>query len=207
MPKRNLDIIEDLPSIGIIKRRFSFISNSLLVHNLSLALQYIVFLVALQNRYLLKKAPASYIVKDIIIHSSSIVEATLAYTLERIIDINHELEKKICREEKIYRDVHCHYKTEEFDLITAKVIRKKLPLNEDTNFNTLNFLAKRIDLFPESLYIKSENLRTLRNKVHLTGLKNIENHYQASQTDHIFGDVKILLDRCEEFLAIPHITF
>ncbi len=186
----------------IISHKFDYISDDVKKTNLVNSFIYTLFLVSLEKAYELEEPISFLIFKDIIIHSASILECLLNYLALDIYET-----KVISMEELGYTDIEYEfvkelYKNEEVDLVLSNRIKKSKVLKKDSNFNEINRYLLKINVLNKDLYDKSEKIRILRNKIHLSSLseKDQSKHYNKECVESIFSDLAEVIKLVEKFL-------
>lgn len=185
--------LEDLQS-----NRFKFIENDVLRENISIKMQYIVFLISLEEEYELPGAVRYSTLKTIIIFTASIIEALLNYKLHSLISEGRIFEKDIMGKEErlsIVKDPVKISETEE--IFGIKKVKKIKKLNEKIDFHELNRAAKRSGLFTENLFKMSEKIREDRNKIHAYSLKEVDDKYSKKDIFEVFSFAKTIIERVE----------
>lgn len=190
-----------------LEGNYSFISDSTLRSNLSIATQYLLFLISLDSEYELPGPVIYSVYKNIIVYIASLTEALISYTLIKL------LESNIIKNENIMgsewkRDKSKEITTLENGGIVKGIIEHKVynSLSAETQFMELNRAAKRATLFSESLFDDAENIRRRRNKIHIAGLKNLDDNYSKQDViDTINMFIKIF-NRTKNILESKPIT-
>lgn len=73
-------------------------------------------------------------------------------------------------------------------------------LEDNTQFIALNKVAYRSKIFNKEVFEFAEKIRMTRNRIHLAGLKEIDDFYQKKDIDETFVIAKKVLDRIEIYL-------
>ena len=194
-------LLDNIPEIEFIKERFNFIDNETLRTNLAISLKYIIFLFTIEKEISLP-GPITYsLFKNIILHTASIVEGSLHYTLDTLIKRKKLDLKEVMPKEDNYSNKKVLYITEDETQICGIHYKKKLlKLKSNTNFIDINRACKKGNILSESLFQKVEKLREKRNKIHLAGLSEIDDYYKKSDINEAFEITKLVLDVIENKL-------
>lgn len=187
--------LEDLKN-----NRFSFVENEILRENIAIKMQYIVFLLSLEEEYELPGAVTYSTFKTIILFTASIIEALVNYKLHELIKKNKIDESKIMgKDEKFFivKQFHKISNTEEICGIKKTVKPKKL--SERIDFQELNRAAKRSGLFTKELFEKAEKIREIRNRIHTYALKEVDDKYTKDEINSIFSMASLIIERIENY--------
>ena len=139
------------------KERFIFIDNETLRTNLAISFQYIIFLISLEEEITLP-GPITYsLFKNIILHTASIVEGSLHYTLDTLIKRKKIDPKEVMPKEDNYSNKNVLYTTEDGTQICGIHFKKKLlKLKSNTKFIDINRACKKGKILRESLFQEVE---------------------------------------------------
>ncbi|MBU2524344.1 hypothetical protein KKG71_04075 [Patescibacteria group bacterium] len=138
-------------------------------------MQYIVFLVSLEEIYQLPGSVIYSTFKTIIIYTASIIERLIHYKLDELIKSERIKAEDVMGEEEKYSDCKILYDISGKEKICGiKKVLKSKKLSDDTNLIDLNRAAKRSGLFTRDLFDKSEEIRKARNSIHPYGLKEVD---------------------------------
>ncbi|MBI2029333.1 hypothetical protein HYT02_02875 [Candidatus Gottesmanbacteria bacterium] len=197
MSKSNLII----PSQKELESRFSFINNKVLRVNIVIAFRYIIFLINIESDLKLPGAILYSLYKDIILYTATIVESCIHYCLKEYIDSGQLKSTDIMPYE--WKDSVCKdlYLISEDEKVCG-VIRHKVSehFTDKTQFKTLNEACLKANLFDKSLFDKAENLRNIRNNIHLVALKRTDDYYEKKDTQEAFEIAKTIIERVENKL-------
>lgn len=201
MPEKKLPKLAKFVEVESLKnQRFDFIENKILKENIAIKMQYIIFLVSLEEEYKLPGAITYSAFKTIIIFTASIVESLINYKLHELLKSGKIKENKVMNIEKKYpviKELHKISPTER--ICGVKEVIKSKKISDDTNFIELNRAAKRSDLFTEGLFKKAEEIREMRNRIHLFGLKEIDDKYTKKDITNIFTKTRDIIQRIESY--------
>jgi len=187
--------LEDLKN-----NRFSFIQNEILRENIAIKMQYIVFLVSLEEEYELPGAVTYSTFKTMIIFTASIIEALINYKLHELIKAQKIDEKRIMGEDEKLSIVKKFQKISESEEICGiKKTTKPKKLSERIDFQELNRVAKKSGLFDETIFKKAEKIREARNRIHPYGLKEVDDKYTKDGINNIFSMASGIIERIENY--------
>lgn len=197
------EISGKVPPVSEFEARFSFVKDEVLRKHICISFQYVVFLIAVLDKEQAEGTTiASSIHKDILTHTVCVVEACTHYALRRAIDSGTVISSDIMPTEEKQSDkkeVHKVSETVSFYLIKETKKAEKLVIG--TRLIILNKAAKNAKIFDRDTFDKAEELRDIRNKIHLTGLGEHDHEYSKTTTDKVFLDAKAILDAIEAFLS------
>ena len=155
MAKKNFhNFIKFIELDDLKNNKFSFIQRDVLKENIAIKMQYIVFLVSLEEEYKLPGAVTYSTFKSLIIFTASIIEALINYKLHELIKEERILEEKIMGKDKKFSIIKKASATEE--IYGIKKTTKSKKLTDRINFQELNKAAKRSGLFTETIFRKAE---------------------------------------------------
>lgn len=201
MSKVDLDCLKKLPSVTILLKDYSFIEDKILARNISNTLQHIIFLILIDSDHNLTGSLTFMIYKDMIIHTASIAESLLNYSLNKALSENKTslqslgiIDERYVSYQK-YKDISS---SEEIGSITKR-ISYKTP--DDCQFIDLISAASKIKLIDANLKAKLNILRDARNKIHLGHMQMVDDQYTKTQVDEMFKTVKLLKDAVKDFFV------
>lgn len=200
MSKADLHIA--LPEKDDLDSRFGFVNDTNLKERLCLAMEYVIFLVQLSEKYKLNPTILFSIHKDIVLQTSCIVEACLHHTLKRIQLHGSESEKNaLKRKEKRYTKVRRYYEISSSEYVVSAIeTSQEYQLGDEEKFNELLKYAKRVNLLNGELETKAHDLRKKRNEIHLFALDDAKIAYEKETIIKVFEDTKDVLQSLEERL-------
>jgi len=171
--------------------------------NLAISLQYLIFLITIEEEITLP-GPTSYsLFKNIILHTASIVEGTLHYTLQELIRRKELDENKLFPKEDKYRNKVTLFTTkDEIQICGIHYSKKPTKLKQNSNFIDINRACKRGQILNKKLFDEVEILREKRNKFHLAGLTQIDNFYTKQDVTEAFKTTQKILSLIESKLAV-----
>lgn len=197
------DRLNSIPEIEFLEDRFQFIENEVLRTNLSISFQYVIFLITMEEEITLQ-GPISYsIFKNIILNTAAIVEGSLHHLVGELIKRDELNPDKLFPKEEIYSNRKVLYKvSDDTEICGIHFKRKSAKLKASTGFSDLNRACKRAKLFNEQLFLEVEELREKRNKIHLAGLKEVDNYYQKEDIQKALETVSKILRLVERNLGM-----
>lgn len=187
--KSKIKLRSDIPNVSFFEDRFIFVSNETLRLNLAKDFQYLVFLIALLAEMDIEDTNiGSSIRRDMIVHSVSIIEALLFYVLKIYIEKDLILSKSVMPSDWKYENINVLYKIIENDKEVISGLRHKRhkDLTPQIRLDNLNEACKKANLIEESLYNEINEIRKLRNDIHLAGLTCI-NTVDKDTVDKVFS--------------------
>ncbi len=196
---KKLDLF--IPSRASLEKTFSYIRNDILKINLVIAFRYIIFLIALENEFKLPGAISYSLYKNIILHIAAIVESSIHYCLKECIDCDEIKKSEVMSYE--WKNTVCNklYKISKEEEVCGIVRHKKIEtFSNKTQFKTLNEIALKAKIFNKTLFDKSEDLRSERNKIHLAALTKIDDFYDKKDIQKAFDTAKSVTEKIEDKL-------
>lgn len=193
--KSKIKLKSDIPNVSFFEERFIFVGDDILRSNLAKDFQYLVFLIALLAEMDIEDTNiGSSIRRDMIVHSVSIIEGLLFYVLKVYIENDQILSKSVMPSEWKYENVNVLYKIIENDkeVISGLRHKKHKDLTPQIRLDSLNEACKKASLIEEVLYNEIDEIRKLRNDIHLAGLTciNVVDKDTVDKVFNIAGKVK-----------------
>lgn len=185
----------EVPELDYFSERFEFISNETLKTNLSISFQYIVFLIKVETELQTTGAVEYSIFKNVIQYTASIVEGVMHYGLETAIKKKIITEKSVMPKSESYSSKKLLHKVDsqtEILGVTKNIKFEKFKKN--TQFKTICDAFKKGKLIDAKLFEEVNTLREKRNKIHLAGLKQIENYYTKTDINSAFQTVNNVIE-------------
>ena len=131
--------------------------------------------------------------KTAIVLGSSIVEALSYRVLEKNNTLEMPLEDWECRNSQFLSE--SFKSTNGSRLSICERAQKNFSLTKFTEFKKVNEVCFKLNLFSKGFFKKIEKIRTLRNKIHLQGLKFIDRSYTKSELEFISSVMNELLNK------------
>ena len=200
--KKSLDSIKFIEVKDLKNTRFTFVENEILRENISIKMQYIVFLVSLEEEYELPGAVTYSTFKIITIYAASIIESLIHYKLDNLLKNERIKEANIMGKEIKYLNcIELHPISDTEKICGIKKVTKTKILSNNSSFHDLNKAAKKSSLFNDNLFKKAEELRQMRNRIHLYSLKEkeIDEIYSKDNINKIFSITKAIIDQIEKY--------
>lgn len=199
--EKNDDIIDGLMPKEAFERRFSFIDNETLKKNIAIAFEYIVFLIDAASKESHKPLIRSSLYKDAVVYTGTIVEACLCYVLMEYIS------KKKTKKAKILNLV---WRTESEGTIHKFNSKKRIryiieslkynDIKKNPDFMEVNRVCRKAKIISEKEFELVEDIRIARNKIHVSGLKEIDNSYSKEKLEAIFDKANKIIRKVEKKL-------
>lgn len=203
--KDRLKLRNIVPSVEELSERFIFIEDEIIRSNVALSFQYIIFLISLVDELHAEHTSiSSSMYKDMIVHTGTIIEACLHYSLRKFIDAGIIKSSEVMPEIKKDVLVKLIYQLDDgqqIRLIKKQVSSEKLKVT--TTFKVINDATKKADILDPDLYKKIEYVRELRNNIHVSGLSAIDDGYDKKITDKVFDIASEVILRIEVCFADP----
>jgi len=206
MPTENLEsslVIDDLEPQEVFERRFIFIDDDTLRKNISIAFEYVVFLIDAAGKDGVKGLIKSSLYKDALLYTGTIVEACLVYTVMKCLEKNKYKKSKLCNhiwKEESHGIIHVFSKRRRIRHVKEHLVTEEI--KRTTNFVEINRACKRGGILSKKEFDIAEEIREARNRIHVSGLKNIDNAYSKDDLDAFFAKTTIIIKKVEKKLAI-----
>lgn len=199
MTNRSFDDILDLVTL---EKRFSFIDNAVLRQNVTVCFQYIIFLTVAQEKYKGGGSIELSLYRDMVVHTASIIESCLHYAITELIrldryDAAHLEGEWEFREAK---DIYTVSPTEK--IVWGKRIKEAKVLKDKPMSKDINSAARRMNLLDDDLHEKAENLREMRNNIHIIGPNKEIVYPSKADITQIYEDSSLILSRIETTLEV-----
>ena len=193
-------LIKKTPSIEELEGRFLFLEDKNLRDSVSIAFQYIIFLVSLETDYKLPGPIRYSFFKNVIIYTASIIECCLHYCIKKYKD-NDLIKDSEFPKDWVYKDPKILYKiTDKNEEVCGAIRFKKAKrFTDNITFKDINSIARKSGILTKDLFEKSDKLRDARNKIHLVSEKNAL-FFKQQDVDYYFKVAKLILDRIEDKL-------
>lgn len=169
-----------------LEERFKFVNNEVLRVNLAINLQYIVFLIKIDEEYDLLGGIAYSIYKNLILYTTSIIEGLLIHTFKVLLD-KGEISPKAMKPTKIYKDIKKIYELDDSTtIIWGKQINGNEKFTRRTSFNDVIRASKKAKILDKNILDEIDELRDKRNKIHLAGLNSVDDYYSKNEVNAVF---------------------
>jgi hypothetical protein len=195
-----------LPEHEDLVSRFAFVGNDFLREELSLVLEYVIFLIQLTEKMTEKPTILYSIHKDIVLWTACIVEAALHYTLCVLAEKgSKEEQKKLLDLSPVYKEMKKCWtlplSKDGYEQNLACGIQRMVPQSlKGMLLQPLIDKAHAIGLFDASMKKKASYLRTRRNELHLQSL-DTRTIYDKNTINTVFSDTRIILNCLQERLS------
>ncbi|MDQ7008801.1 MAG: hypothetical protein Q9M94_00740 [Candidatus Gracilibacteria bacterium] len=182
------------------KKIFDFINDEKLIENLYDFLAYVSIIAFFELNKLENKKIIELKTHTVIIYLGSIIESVLYYFINEIF-INNEKKRKKYLKIKEFKSIQKIKISEESnkEYHFCEVFEKEISLNDTINFSSLINGAKDNKILSEEIVEKINNIRKLRNSIHINVYKTGE-LIKFDELKQIFIDTKDILDYIEEKL-------
>ena len=201
-PERNDEIIDELMPKDAFEKRFSFVKNDTLKKNIAIAFEYIVFLIDTASKEEHKKLIKSSLYKDATVYTGTVVEACLCHVLLEYLSANKLIKSKVLTQK---------WKEAEQGLIHEFSKKKRIryvlenmnyeDIKDSSNFIEINRACLRGKILTKKEFDVAEEIRIARNKIHVSGLKEIDNSYSKEKLDDIFDKANKIIRKIEKKLS------
>ncbi|MDP3997625.1 MAG: hypothetical protein Q8P73_03965 [bacterium] len=171
------------------ERRFAFINDETLKKNIAIAFEYIVFLIDTAANEDHRKLIRSSLYKDATVYTGTVVEACLSQA--RVLSSLWKEESqgviyKISSKKRIrYVIEHSDYKK----------------IRPSSDFIVINRACFKTRILTKKEFELAEEIRTCRNKIHVTALAEIDNSYSKETLDAVFDKARKIIDKVEKKLG------
>lgn len=191
----------EISDVAFFEERFDFIQNEILKSNLAISMQYIAFLIKIETDIKITVAVEYSIFKNIIQYTASIIEGILNYGLEIAIKKGLVQESEIMPEEKSYAEIKLLYQIDDVTkIVGAKAVKKHEKFKKNTQFKTVCDAYEKGELIDADLIKDINDLRDKRNKIHLAGLKKVENYYTKKDINEAFEVADKVIEEVEKIV-------
>lgn len=176
---RNKKITHQVPSLRELEEAVSFVEDDVLRENIVLTLQHVYFLVSvIDGLDVGGTSVANGLYKDLILHSASVIEGCLHYCLRTFIDNGLAVSQKVMGTKDAYKDEKCLHKKSNGEIICAATkFKKRHNLNKRTIFLDVHRACRKAGIITKKQEQRVSRIRDDRNKVHLAGLRLVDNRY------------------------------
>lgn len=182
-------VIDELMPKEAFERRFAFINDETLKKNIAIAFEYIVFLIDTAANEDHRKLIRSSLYKDATVYTGTVVEACLSQA--RVLSSLWKEESqgviyKISSKKRIrYVIEHSDYKK----------------IRPSSDFIVINRACFKTRILTKKEFELAEEIRTCRNKIHVTALAEIDNSYSKETLDAVFDKARKIIDKVEKKLG------
>lgn len=196
------EIIDELMPKETFEKRFSFITNDTLKKNIAIAFEYIVFLIDTAGKESHKQLIRSSLYKDATVYTGTIVEACLCHVLLKYFSANKLQKVKVLTpawKEEGQGLIHEFTKKKRIRYVVEHTSYEDI--RDSSNFIEINRACLRGKILSEKEYKIVEEIRIARNKIHVSGLKEIDNSYSKEKLDEIFNKASKIIKKIEKKLS------
>lgn len=192
-------IADKVPPVEELEGRFHFIADDTLRRNIALAFQYTIFLIAVLDEAGAEGSSiASSTHKDMITHTACCVEACTHYVLAEYVRTGRTVSDDVMPREDKFQDQRELYRVSPNErLIFAREVKKIEKLSPKTQLKSLNEAALNAGIFDRDMFDKAEELRNMRNRIHLAGLESVDSSYEKAASNRAFELAKLIVEQIE----------
>lgn len=186
----------------IIEKRFYFIKDDTLKKNISIAFEHIIFLIDIASKEHYGKLIRSSLYKDATVYTGTIVEACLYHILDKFLESGKIKKKKISApqwKEISHGLIHEFSKKKRIRYVVENLSEQNFKIN--SNFVEVNRACLRGKILTGKEFKISEEIREARNRIHVSGLKEIDNTYSKEKLDEVFSKASVLIKKIERKLS------
>ncbi|NTU73765.1 hypothetical protein HGB07_06410 [Candidatus Roizmanbacteria bacterium] len=186
--------ITSIPSSLVIEKRFSFVNDKILRENIVITMRHIMLLNTIAENVALTGTFVYTVWKDMMLHTSMIVEGCIHYFLLELISRGTINADDVMP--KDWQDVNSIdlYNISPDEKVCGVIKRQKTEkLSRNTQFIILNRACLKGKAFDRKIFEIAERIRTKRNHIHLEGLSFVDTLYEKKDVDEIFKDTKTIL--------------
>ena len=139
MPKNSISIA----TVSGLENRFLFVENEVLRKNLAINLQYIIFLIQLEEEHDLPGTITYSLYKNLILYTTSIIEGLLIHTFKKLLD-NGDISPKVMKPTKDYKEIKEIYRLDDSNIIIGgKLIKGHEKFTRRTSFHDVIKASKK----------------------------------------------------------------
>lgn len=193
------DVLDDLNPREKFEKRFSFVSEETTRKNIAIAFEYIVFLIAVADQDGHRSLIKSSLYKDAVIYTGIIIESCLNYVLRSYISSSRIKLNKIQQKEWVVKENGIIYKLNSKRRIRY-VIEEHifLSLKKSLQFVEINKACLDGGILTKKEFELADGIREARNKLHIMGLKQLDNTYTKEKLDKTFKNALVILTKVEK---------
>lgn len=179
------------------KGRFAFIEDKILRENLNRVFADIIDFTSIMDSY--NENIQNNFHRAIILYTAAIIEALLHYVIEKKVrPLEFEEEEEWCFD----GDPHICHRYQDADgknmqIITGKRFRKKKKITKNTQFKQINNIALDKKLISSDLHKRIDEIRVLRNGLHLASLEDIERKHSKQILNKAFDTAREVVEIAE----------
>jgi len=183
------------------ERRFAFIEDDTLRKNISIAFEYVIFLLDAAGKDGIKGLIKSSLYKDALLYTGTIVEACLVHTVLKCLEKDKRKKSKFLNhvwKEESHGIIHIFSKKRRIRYVTEHSVAEEI--KRSTNFVEINRACKRGGILSKKEFEIAEEIREARNRIHVSGLKDIDNNYSKESLDAFFAKTTKIITKIEKKL-------
>ncbi|MCX6717740.1 MAG: hypothetical protein NTU76_03650 [Candidatus Taylorbacteria bacterium] len=170
---------------------FSFVTDPIIKENLDTTFDHLLELLSLSESPVYPLNLRSGFRKTIIIYTASIIEALLFWMLRE-----RKTEEEIAEDEIEFKIIKIIYEINDDErIVLGKDCKKKNRYKfEKLNLNQINDLCQKNNLISKDIFNKVDKVRILRNRLHISTLKTVENEYSKTDLEFVFSVAREVKD-------------
>lgn len=137
-----------------------------------------------------------------IIFSASILESLLFFKLKTLLANGKIKEIEILGKKYKYNELSkVVVDTSKFEnpLVLCEKLHETNKFKNNTQFHDMIIYGKRCGLLSEKLFKDCNEIKDLRNNLHISAMTQIDNNYTRASVNDVFNKVKKIIDRIEQY--------
>lgn len=190
------------PNPKIVDKRFKFVTDNILRSNISNTFSFIIFLDSIENYLQLPELYKNLIYKTMIIFSASILESLLFFKLKTLLATGKIKEDEILSKKFKYNElskVIVDSNKFENPIVLCEKLQETIKFKKNTQFHEIIIYAKRCGLMTETLFRDCNEIKDIRNNLHMSAMTEVDNNYTRESVNDVFKKVKMIIDRIEHY--------
>lgn len=194
---------DKIPDIPTLERRFNFIDNENVRQNIAICFQYIIFLTVVNSLYDNGGPIQLSINRDIVVHTASVIEASLQYTITKLIHDGKINPNTIATGWEVKKHALIHKISDTHLIISAHKIRTMKIVQDNPMSQDINRAALATKILDDNLYRKAESIRESRNNIHIIGEDKKVVYPSREEVEALFEDARDILKKIESKINEP----
>lgn len=180
--KATKKIANQVPSLAELEESVSFITDMVLRENIVLTLQHVYFIVSVIDGVEVEGTSiANGLYKDLIVHSAAVIEGCLHHCLREHIDWGIIDSGRVMGMHSGYKDEKRLHKKSNGEVVCAVTkYKKRIKLSSNTQFIDVHRACYKAGIITKKQEEKVNRIRDERNKIHLAGLRSVDNQYRKN---------------------------
>lgn len=174
--------------------RFSYIEDDNLRKHMWDAMEFISELLSISNKF--PEDNKNYYYKTCILYTASLIESHIHYCVLKIWITEYK------NSTYTYSNIReLHSCDDWFKIMLWKREREMVSINWNIDFNLLNSIASKNNIYDDTLKRKIDKVRKWRNQIHLMKLEDIDRKYSKNQLNDAFDIARDLFKVVEKILS------